>query len=98
MRGGVSDWDAVIGEAALGLDLARVDSLGNGVLTVPDTVPDDLAAGPPPSLTLARRPPAPAIDPGAIFRDEALEFRAAAATCPAAWSASARTGSPGPTG
>ena len=30
MRGGVSDWDAVIGEAALGLDLARVDSLGNG--------------------------------------------------------------------
>ena len=76
MRGGVSDWDAVIGEAALGLDLARVDSLGNGVLTVPDTVPDDLEAGPPPTLALARRPPAPAIDPGAIFRDEALKFRA----------------------
>jgi hypothetical protein len=55
------------------------------VLTVPDTVPDDLEAGPPPSLTLTRRPPAPsarsarpapAIDPAAIFRDEALEFRA----------------------
>jgi hypothetical protein len=72
----MSDWDAVIGEAALGLDLARVDSLGNGVLTVPDTVPGDLEAGPPPALTLARRPPPAAIDPGAIIRDEALEFRA----------------------
>ena len=76
MRGGVSDWDAVIGEAALGLDLARVDSLSDGVLTVPDTVPDDLEAGPPPSLALAPRSPAPAFDPDAIFRDEALEFRA----------------------
>ncbi len=69
MRGSVNDWDAITGEAALGLDLARVDSLRNGpglalvprarqaaVLTVPDTVPDDLEAS--------------------IFRDEALEFRA----------------------
>jgi hypothetical protein len=81
MRGGVSDWDAIMGEAALGLDLARVDSLRNGpglalvprarqaaVLTVPDTVPDDLETGPAPDL--------PAFDPDAIFRDEALEFRA----------------------
>jgi len=81
MRGGVNDWDAIMGEAALGLDLARVDSLRNGpglalvprarqaaVLTVPDTVPDDLETGPAPDL--------PAFDPDAIFRDEALEFRA----------------------
>jgi len=46
VRGGVSDWDAIMGEAALGLDLARVDSLLNGLLTVPDTVPDDLEARP----------------------------------------------------
>src|SRR5204862_3145106 len=38
------------------------------VLTVPDTVPDDLETGPAPDL--------PAFDPDAIFRDEALEFRA----------------------
>lgn len=81
MRGGVNDWDAIMGEAALGLDLPRVDSLRNGpglalvprarqaaVLTVPDTVPDDLETGPAPDL--------PPLDPGAIFRDEALEFRA----------------------
>src|SRR6185437_6928190 len=73
MRGGVNDWDAIMGEAALGLDLARVDSLRNGpglalvprarqaaVLTVPDTVPDDLETGPAPDL--------PPLDPGAIFR------------------------------
>ena len=80
MRGGVNDWDAIMGEAALGLDLARVDSLLNGLLTVPDTVPDDLETSPepdsPPSLALAPRSPTPAFDPGAIFRDEALEFRA----------------------
>ena len=49
------------------------------MLTVPDTVPDDLEAAPQPDsppLTLASRSPVPAIDPGAIFRDEALEFRA----------------------
>jgi hypothetical protein len=80
MRGGVSDWDAIMGEAALGLDLARVDSLLNGPLTVPDTVPDDLETSPEPdsrpSLALAPRSPVSAFDPGAIFRDEALEFRA----------------------
>jgi hypothetical protein len=93
VRGSVSDWDAVIGEAALGLDLARVGSLSNGpglalaqrgrpapALTVPDTVPDDLetggAPGSPPPLALAPRSPVLPIDPGAIFRDEALEFRA----------------------
>ena len=93
MRGSVSDWDAIIGEAALGLDLARVDAVRGvtdlaltprarqaPVLTVPDTVPDDLETGPqpgsPPSLTLAPPSPVPSIAPGAIFRDEALEFRA----------------------
>ena len=49
MRGGVSDWDAIMGEAALGLDLARVDSLLNGLLAVPDTVPDDLETKPEPA-------------------------------------------------
>ncbi len=80
MRGSMNDWDAIIGEAALGLDLARMDSLLNGPLTVPDTVPDDLETGPQPDATpplaLAPRSPALSIDPGAIFRDEALEFRA----------------------
>jgi hypothetical protein len=94
MRDGVNDWDAVIGEAALGLDLARVDSLLNGPgLAViqrsqraqraqraqrsqPARQAQRAQQDSPPSLTLARHSPAPAIDAGAIFRDEALEFRA----------------------
>jgi hypothetical protein len=89
----VNDWDAIIGEAALGLDLARVDAPRNrpglalarravAVLdkrpdTEPDTEPD---TGPRPdarpSLKLAGRPEGTAIDPDAIFREEAVEFRA----------------------
>ena len=100
----VSDWDAVIGEAALGLDLARVDAPRNrpglalarravAVLdhrpdTGPGTEPADAdprpGTGPGtrprpdarPSLKLAGRPEPIAIDPDAIFREEALEFRA----------------------
>jgi hypothetical protein len=79
----VSDWDALMGEAALGLDLARVDATRNrpalarravAVLEKrPDTSPLPDAR---PSLKLARRPEPMAIDPDSIFREEALEFRA----------------------
>jgi hypothetical protein len=103
----VSDWDAIFGEAALGLDMAKPDLVpagsgpapprrsqrsavqaqldphrdrpggraaassaaapaGRGARPVP-------AAGP--SLKLVSRPPAPATNPEAIFRREALEFR-----------------------
>jgi hypothetical protein len=97
----VSDWDAIIGEAALGLDLARVDAARNrpvlalaqravAVLdkrpdpepgTEPATEPDPHPDPSPlpdarPTLKLASRPEPIAIDPDAIFREEALEFRA----------------------
>ena len=85
----MNDWDAVIGEAALGLDLARVDAVREGPVLVlarpapPGTTlaePASAAAAagtsPRPSLRLARRPEFSAIDPDAIFREEALEFRA----------------------
>jgi hypothetical protein len=81
----VNDWDAVIGEAALGLDLARVDSVRDpaglalarrsrpaAVLTYPsqqEFKPNGLAVAPPPPLPAA-------LDADAIFRAEALEFRA----------------------
>jgi hypothetical protein len=104
----VSDWDAIFGEAALGLDLAKADrvladpgqaaarrSQRPPVQAQPDPHPDrpagqaaassaaapagrgarpSQAAGP--SLKLVSRPPAPATNPEAIFRREALEFRA----------------------
>jgi hypothetical protein len=76
----VSDWDAVVGEAALGLDLARVDLVrnvpaGRGGRSSELILPDprrDRPAG------LATAIP---VGPGtqgqaAIFRQEALEFRA----------------------
>lgn len=89
----MSDWDAIIGEAALGLDLARVDAARNRpVLAMaqravavldkrPDTEPDTGPGTRPlpdarPTLKLADRPEPIAIDPDAIFREEALEFRA----------------------
>jgi hypothetical protein len=87
----VSDWDAIIGEVALGLDLARVDAPRNRpVLALaqravavldkrPDTEPDtrpDSRLDTRPSLKLAGGPEPIAIDPDAIFREEALEFRA----------------------
>jgi len=103
----MSDWDAIFGEAALGLDLAKADLVraGSGqaparrsqrpsVQAQPDPHPDRPAgqaaassatapAGPGarpsqaarPSLKLASRPSAPATNPEAIFRREALEFR-----------------------
>jgi hypothetical protein len=80
----VNDWDAIIGEAALGLDLARVESVHDraglalarsrpaAVLTYPsrpEFMPNGLAVAPP-------HPPPAALDADAIFRAEALEFRA----------------------
>jgi hypothetical protein len=103
----VSDWDAIFGEAALGLDLAKADLARAGSGPAParrsqrSSVPTQLdpqrdqpteqaaassaaapagpgarplqAAGP--SLKLVTRPAAPATNPEAIFRREALEFR-----------------------
>jgi hypothetical protein len=104
----MSDWDAIFGEAALGLDLAKADRARAGSGPAParrsrrSSVPTQLdprrdqpteqaaassaaapaepgarprqAAGP--SLKLVSRPAAPATNPEAIFRREALEFRA----------------------
>jgi hypothetical protein len=104
----MSDWDAIFGEAALGLDLAKADLVpaGSGQAQArrsqrpsvqaqlgphPDRPAGQAAASsaaaPPagrdarpvqaagPSLKLVSRPPAPATNPEAIFRREALEFR-----------------------
>ena len=103
----MSDWDAIFGEAALGLDPAKTDLVlaGSGqspprrsqrpsVQAQPGPHQDRPAgqtaassAAPPagrdarpsqaagPSLKLVSRPPAPATNPEAIFRREALEFR-----------------------
>jgi hypothetical protein len=79
----VNDWDATIGEAALGLDLARVDSVRDpglpfarsrpaAVLTYPsqqEFITNGVAVAP------SGHPPA-ALDADVIFREEALEFRA----------------------
>jgi hypothetical protein len=70
------DWDAVVGEAALGLDLAKVDAVRDGlghVLVAAGTSP---AREGQPALLLARRPVPATIDADTIFRREALEFRA----------------------
>jgi hypothetical protein len=80
----MSDWDAIIGEVALGLDLARVDAprnrpvldLAQRGVAVLDKEPDTSRPDARPSLKLAGRPEPVAIDPDAIFREEALEFRA----------------------
>ena len=103
----MSDWDAIFGEAALGLDLAKADlvragsgqaparrsqrSSGQPQLDPPRDRPAGQAAASSaaapagrgarpsqaagPSLKLVSRPPAPATNPEAIFRREALEFR-----------------------
>ncbi|MBV9093175.1 MAG: hypothetical protein JO132_04775 [Streptosporangiaceae bacterium] len=103
----MSDWDSVFGEAALGLDLAKVDPVPGGPGQAPScrsarpsgpAQPDpqhnrsagqaasSSAAAPAvrdarplqatrPSLKLVSRPAAPATNPEAIFRPEALEFR-----------------------
>jgi len=104
----MSDWDAIFGEAALGLDLAKPDLVPAGSAQAPARrsqrpagqapldPPRDRPAGQAaassaaapagrgarpsqaagPSLKLVSRPPAPATNPEAIFRREALEFRA----------------------
>jgi hypothetical protein len=79
----MSDWDAIFGEAALGLDLAKIDlvrsaraqqaqsagrSAASSVLTLLDP-----PRGPAAALTVAAPP---AVSQDAIFRQEALEFRA----------------------
>lgn len=104
----MSDWDAIFGEAALGLDPAKAGLALTGSGQAParrsqrPSVQAQLdprrdrpagqaaassAAAPPagrearpvqvagPSLKLVSRPPAPATNPEAIFRREALEFR-----------------------
>jgi hypothetical protein len=104
----MNDWDAIFGEAALGLDPAKADlvladsgqaparhSQRPSVQAQLDPHRDrpagqataSSAAAPPagrdarpgqaagPSLKLVSRPPAPATNPEAIFRREALEFR-----------------------
>ena len=103
----MSDWDAIFGEAALGLDLAKADlvrpgsgqaparrsqrSSGQPQPDPPRDRPAGQAAARPaaapagrgarpvpaarPSLKLVSRPAAPATNPEAIFRREALEFR-----------------------
>ena len=103
----MSDWDAIFGEAALGLDPAKADLVLAGPGQAParrsqrpsaqtqpgprparpagqaaassaaapagrDARPGQAAA---PSLKLVSRPSAPATNPEAIFRREALEFR-----------------------
>jgi hypothetical protein len=86
----MTDWDAIFGEVALGLDPARVDVLPAEPEPEPEPAqagrsaasPD--AASPParsqragwPPLRLTSRAPAPTSDLNAIFRQEALEFRA----------------------
>ena len=71
----MSGWDTVFGEAALGLDLAKVDavrdSLGHALASHGGR--SSVLTPPRPPL---ERPAAVRIDPDTIFRQEALEFRA----------------------
>jgi hypothetical protein len=84
----MSDWDSIFGEAALGLDLAKVDPARAGsrqaptassssapAPAVPGTRPAEPAQPARSSLKLASRPKAPTANREAIFRKEALEFR-----------------------
>jgi hypothetical protein len=101
----MSDWDAIFGEVALGLDPARVDLVPgepgqDAALAAPETCGTGICRAPRaqagqsdaafdaasprarsqragwPPLRLTSRPPAPTSDLSAIFRQEALEFRA----------------------
>ena len=91
----MTDWDAIFGEAALGLDLAKADHAQGGLgqasarrngrssaqaLLDPPSDPAG-KGGPPlraarPFLQLTSQPTGPTTDRDAIFRSEALEFRA----------------------
>src|SRR5207247_2366359 len=87
----MSDWDSIFGEAALGLDLAKVDPARAGsrqalaatssapAPAVPGTRPAEPARS---SLKLASRPNAPTASREAIFRKEALEFRVRGRSAP----------------
>src|SRR5262249_46536987 len=82
----MTDWDAAFGEAALGLDLAKLDGIQDGlghalaghrgrssVLVKPAPHRDRPAE---PAVAGTAAGPAAAIDADTIFRQEALEFRA----------------------
>jgi hypothetical protein len=80
----MSDWDSIFGEAALGLDLAKVDPARAGSRHAPaatSSAPAPASQESRPaqparsSLKLASRPKAPTASREAIFRKEALEFR-----------------------
>ena len=64
----MTDWDAIAGEAALGLDLARIDLVCSARA---QRVP---SAGAP--VAVIDRPAPPGESQHTIFRQEALEFRA----------------------
>jgi hypothetical protein len=82
----MTDWDAAFGEAALGLDLAKLDGIQGGlghalagyrgrssVLVEPAPHRDRAAE---PAVAVPAAGPAATIDADTIFRQEALEFRA----------------------
>ena len=64
----MTDWDAIVGEAALGLDLARIDLVRSARA---QRAP---SAGAP--VAVIDRPAPPVESQHTIFRQEALEFRA----------------------
>ena len=70
----MSGWDTVFGEAALGLDLAKVDAVRDSLGPVLGSHGGRLSVLTPPRPPL-ERPAAVRIDPDTIFRQEALEFR-----------------------
>lgn len=84
----MSDWDAIFGEAAFGLDPVKVDLVPNArdkphahagepsAAPGPDRPVTQTARAPWSSMRLTGRAPAPTSDLNAIFRQEALEFRA----------------------
>jgi hypothetical protein len=81
----MNDWDAIVGEAALGLDLARVDSVRDapGLALAPRSRPAAVLTYPSQKYDqtngVAAATPLPAsaaLDAETIFREEALEFRA----------------------
>ena len=66
----MTDWDAIVGEAALGLDLAKIDLVRSAR---PQRQRAPSAAAP---VAVIDRPAPPVESQHTIFRQEALEFRA----------------------
>jgi hypothetical protein len=64
----MTDWDAIVGEAALGLDLAKIDLVRSA-----RAEPAPPAGAP---VAVLDRPAPPVASQHTIFRQEALEFRA----------------------